>query len=117
MDSKPIKKERLLGHYERTWAEVIGLYNQIVYNPNFGLKALWFSTGGFGMLDEQFSSSAEKCESPHHSNGSNAPWPTNSVICGTLFDVVIYDMLVVICDVICWLLYVMQYASCYVILA
>ena len=65
---------------------------------------LLFNTGVHGLLGEQLSDSEDRGESPHHTNGSNAPRPAHFVIYGTLVGYMLVGMLVS--------LYVIWYVSC-----
>ena len=45
---------------------------------------LLFSMGSYRLLGEQLSDSADRGESPQHTNGSKAPRLSHFAICGTL---------------------------------
>ena len=66
---------------------------------------LLFSMGGFGLLGEQLSDSADRGESPHHTHGLKAPRPTHlvscSVYCGFTTDMSgmhVYENVLVLID-------------------
>ena len=75
-----------------------------MFNPNLGLILLLFNTRGFGLLCEQLSSSADRGESPHHTNGLKAPRLTHSVCCDDYYGIIMYMPSMCVCECVSTLL-------------